>query len=103
MKRFSARSFCLVAVFLVTSEMLAQGTVTPTSPPAGATVTPTSSAVTPTPTVSGAPTSTDQCKNGGWRNFTVPHRFKNEGDCVSWVASQARARGNPELTRTPKP
>jgi len=25
------------------------------------------------------PTSKDQCKNGGWRNFGI---FKNQGDCV---------------------
>ncbi len=30
------------------------------------------------------PTSKDQCKNGGWRNFGV---FKNQGDCVSFVAT----------------
>jgi hypothetical protein len=30
------------------------------------------------------PTSKDQCKNGGWRNFGV---FKNQGDCVSYVAT----------------
>jgi hypothetical protein len=29
------------------------------------------------------PTSKDQCKNGGWRNFP---QFKNQGDCVSFVA-----------------
>jgi hypothetical protein len=28
------------------------------------------------------PTSKDQCKNGGWRNFPG---FKNQGDCVSFV------------------
>ena len=28
------------------------------------------------------PTSKDQCKNGGWRNFP---QFKNQGDCVSFV------------------
>jgi hypothetical protein len=42
-----------------------------------------------TPTVSGdvvvvdappLPTSKDQCKNGGWRDFGA---FKNQGDCVS--------------------
>jgi hypothetical protein len=32
----------------------------------------------------GLPISKDQCKNGGWRNFGV---FKNEGDCVSFVAT----------------
>lgn len=30
------------------------------------------------------PTSTDQCKNGGWKAFGS---FKNEGDCVSYVAT----------------
>jgi len=30
------------------------------------------------------PTSKDQCKNGGWRNFPG---FKNQGDCVSYVAT----------------
>jgi hypothetical protein len=32
----------------------------------------------------GRPTSKDQCKNDGWRNFP---QFKNQGDCVSYVAS----------------
>jgi hypothetical protein len=30
------------------------------------------------------PTAKEQCKNGGWRNFGV---FKNQGDCVSFVAT----------------
>jgi hypothetical protein len=30
------------------------------------------------------PTSKDQCKNGGWKNFLG---FKNQGDCVSFVAT----------------
>ena len=33
------------------------------------------------------PTSVDQCKNGGWKTFGV---FKNQGDCVSFVASKGR-------------
>jgi hypothetical protein len=33
-----------------------------------------------------APTSKDQCANGGWRIF---ESFKNQGDCVSFVASKA--------------
>jgi hypothetical protein len=37
-----------------------------------------------TPTV---PTSKDQCRNGGWRNFPG---FKNEGDCVSYVATKGK-------------
>jgi hypothetical protein len=32
------------------------------------------------------PTSKDQCKNGGWKTFTDP-AFKNQGDCVSFVAT----------------
>jgi hypothetical protein len=32
------------------------------------------------------PTSKDQCKNGGWQTFTNPS-FKNQGDCVSFVAT----------------
>ena len=31
------------------------------------------------------PTSKAQCKNGGWKNFGTT--FKNQGDCVSFVAS----------------
>ena len=30
------------------------------------------------------PTSKNQCKNGGWQDFGV---FKNQGDCVSFVAT----------------
>ena len=30
------------------------------------------------------PTSTDQCKNAGWKSYGV---FKNQGDCVSFVAT----------------
>jgi hypothetical protein len=33
------------------------------------------------------PTSIDQCKNGGWRNFPG---FTNQGDCVSFVATGGR-------------
>jgi hypothetical protein len=29
-----------------------------------------------------APTSKEQCKNGGWRNF---QQFKNEGQCIKFV------------------
>ena len=28
--------------------------------------------------------SADRCKNGGWQSFGV---FKNQGDCVSWLAT----------------
>jgi hypothetical protein len=33
------------------------------------------------------PTSKDQCKNGGWRNFAG---FTNQGGCVSFVATGGR-------------
>lgn len=47
-----------------------------------------SGAPAPTPTAtpgSGGPTNKDQCKKGGWRNFTVPRTFKNQGDCIQFV------------------
>jgi hypothetical protein len=75
-------------------------TATPTSGAvATATVTP---GLTGTPVAGGTPTSLDQCKGDGWRNFTNPS-FRNQGDCVSYVASQGRARGNPKQTPTPTP
>lgn len=36
--------------------------------------------------VSGQPTDPNQCKNGGWQNFSDPS-FKNQGQCVSFVVS----------------
>jgi hypothetical protein len=33
------------------------------------------------------PTTKGQCKKGGWRDFEV---FKNQGDCVSWVATEGK-------------
>lgn len=38
----------------------------------------------PTPTPVNLPTNKDQCKKGGWQSFGV---FKNQGDCVSFVAT----------------
>lgn len=35
----------------------------------------------------GPPTSKEQCKKGGWKSFDAPHKFKNQGDCVSFVAN----------------
>jgi hypothetical protein len=29
----------------------------------------------------------DDCKNGGWETYGV---FKNQGDCVSWIATGGR-------------
>jgi hypothetical protein len=33
------------------------------------------------------PTTKDQCKNGGWKTYGV---FKNQGDCVSFVATKGK-------------
>lgn len=38
--------------------------------------------VTSTGVVPIAPTSVDQCKNGGWKNYP---QFKNQGECVAYV------------------
>jgi hypothetical protein len=34
------------------------------------------------------PTTTEQCKNGRWRDFGI---FKNQGDCVSFVATKGKS------------
>jgi len=39
------------------------------------------------------PTDKSQCKNGGWMSFSSPS-FKNQGDCVSYLQSNAKALGN---------
>ncbi len=36
---------------------------------------------------SGTPTTITQCQNGGWQSFDV---FRNQGDCVSFVATKGR-------------
>jgi hypothetical protein len=41
------------------------------------------------------PTSKDQCKNGGWHNFPG---FKNEGDCVSFVATGGKSPTQDSVT-----
>lgn len=33
----------------------------------------------------GPPTSKEQCKNGGWKTFNTPRKFKNQGDCIQYV------------------
>ena len=40
------------------------------------------------------PTSADDCKNGGWQQYKNPDgspRFKNQGDCVSFVNSNSHS------------
>lgn len=31
------------------------------------------------------PTDKNQCKNGGWQDFSFPYTFKNQGDCIQLV------------------
>jgi hypothetical protein len=40
-------------------------------------------------------TSKDQCKNGGWQHLVdnEGHTFKNQGDCVSYVATKGKNKG----------
>jgi hypothetical protein len=40
----------------------------------------------PTPT---RPTTKAQCKHGGWKKFSSP-KFKNQGDCVSFIATHGK-------------
>ena len=42
--------------------------------------------ITASAPVVGPPTTKDQCKDGGWKTFNNPS-FKNQGDCVSYVAT----------------
>src|SRR6266540_897158 len=68
----TARFAALVGVVTV---LVAVGAV----PAAGAVIGPTG----------GLPTSAQDCQQGGWRTFGV---FKNQGDCVSFVATSGRNR-----------
>lgn len=42
------------------------------------------------------PVTKEDCKNGGYKSFTI-QKFKNQGDCVSYVASGGKAKGNPSF------
>lgn len=33
----------------------------------------------------GPPESVEECKDGGWINFTHPHPFSSKGDCIQYV------------------
>jgi hypothetical protein len=43
----------------------------------------------PAPVVSAPPTTKSACKDGGWKSFTNPS-FKNQGQCVSYVAHHTK-------------
>jgi hypothetical protein len=47
-------------------------------------------------TLKGSPTSKDDCKQGGWQNLTDSNgnSFKNQGDCVSFVATKGKNKAN---------
>ena len=49
--------------------------------------------ITATPTLVAPPTSKDQCMKGGWAKFNNPS-FKNQGDCVSFVATGGKNTAN---------
>jgi hypothetical protein len=51
----------------------------------------------PPPPPTTLPTTTAQCFNGGWQAFKV---FKNQGDCVSFVATKGK---NPPSIDSPPP
>lgn len=38
----------------------------------------------------GPPRDVNECKDGGWANFTHPSIFSNEGDCVQFVRHRSR-------------
>jgi hypothetical protein len=37
-----------------------------------------------------APETKDDCKAGGWKTFTFPRTFKNQGDCIQFVNTGGR-------------
>lgn len=45
------------------------------------------------PVLIGPPENKEVCKKDGWKEFNNP-TFKNQGDCVSYVQSNAKALGN---------
>lgn len=38
----------------------------------------------------GPPANVGECKNGNWMNFTHPHTFGSEGDCILYLRNDAR-------------
>ena len=49
--------------------------------------------ITASPALVAPPTSKDQCKKSGWMAFNNPS-FKNQGDCVSFVATGGKNTAN---------
>jgi hypothetical protein len=71
----------------------AQGAVGPVSEWSNGVLTPHMITVIADPVLVGPPVEKDQCKKDGWMTFNNP-TFKNQGDCVSYVQSNANALGN---------
>ena len=38
----------------------------------------------------GPPSTAEECKDGGWMNFTQPRSFADQGDCVQYVRHRPR-------------
>ncbi len=60
--------------------------------------------VTETPTPTPTPVG-NQCKNGGWKLLDdgLGHKFKNQGDCVSFFATKGKNLGAGAPTAIPTP
>jgi hypothetical protein len=49
--------------------------------------------ITASPEPVGPPTDKSQCMKNGWKVFNNP-AFKSQGDCISWLQSSNKAKGN---------
>ena len=97
----TGQASCLLAP--IGSYVSTTGATSATACPTGTTTTTTgSTSITDchTPT----PITADQCKHGGWRHLADKNGtpFKNQGDCVSYVATGGRnlADGPPQTSST---
>jgi hypothetical protein len=60
------------------------------TPPPGPTTSTTAPLPPPNPTTTlpgGGPDTAEDCKQGGWERYGI---FRNQGDCVSWVATHGK-------------
>jgi hypothetical protein len=48
------------------------------------------------------PTSKDDCKGNGWKAFNGIYKFKNQGDCVSYVATAGKNKPNGRRKHKPR-
>lgn len=47
------------------------------------------------------PTTAGDCKNGGWKSFDGSYTFRNQGDCVSFVATGGKNEPGQNVPGTP--